>query len=156
MIPVIDRLYLGNREMAKDLRRLKEGGITHIVNCADELPNYHPAEFRYLALRMKDPDPGLAAHIPTITSFVDEGRREGRVLVHCFAGVSRSPAVILAYLCHHTGEPLHAAARRMAAAVWTNPDLLFLAQIAAHLNTNLSSAELDGLSRLLCGRPLED
>jgi len=30
--------------------------------------------------------------------FIDEGRKEGAVLVHCFAGVSRSAAIITAYL----------------------------------------------------------
>ncbi len=155
MIPVIEKLFLGNREMAKDARRLKEKGITHIVNCAEELPNYHPKEFRYLALRMKDPDPGLVTHLPGVATFIDEGRSRGGVLVHCFAGVSRSPAVILAYLCHHLGEPLPVAARQLAAAVWTNPDLAFLAQIAEHLKTPMSADELEAISRLLCGRPLE-
>lgn len=156
MISVIDRLYLGNREMAKDLRRLKEAGVTHIVNCAEELPNYHPRDFRYLALKLKDPDIGLQANLRGISSFIDEGRREGSVLVHCFAGVSRSPAVVLAYLCHHTGELLPAAAKRLAAAAWTNPDLLFLWQIAEHLGTPMPPAELEAISRLLSGRREED
>jgi len=155
MIPVIDKLFLGNREMAKDARRLKQKGITHVVNCAEELPDYHPKEFRYLSLKMKDPDPRLATHLVAAAAFIDEGRAEGGVLVHCFAGVSRSPAVILAYLCHHHAEALPVAAKRLASAVWTNPDLAFLAQIAAHLNTPMSSSELEAVSRLLCGRPVE-
>src|SRR5262245_58011941 len=150
MIPVIDKLFLGNREMARDRARLKTAGITHIVNCADELPNYHPEDFRYLALKLRDPDPALRQHLVTVAEFIDEGRQAGGVMVHCFAGISRSPAVILAYLCHHHKEALPVAARRLAAAVWTNPDLLFLSQIACHLGHEMTEAELDAISRLLC------
>lgn len=155
MITVMERLFLGNREMARDRHRLKLAGITHIVNCAEELPNYHPNDFHYLALKLKDPDPALREHLVNAAGFIDEGRKAGGVLVHCFAGVSRSPAVVLAYLCHHHKEALPLAARRLAAAVWCNPDLQFLSQIACHLGHEMAEAELDAVSRLLCGRPVE-
>ncbi|MBY0232294.1 MAG: dual specificity protein phosphatase family protein [Gemmataceae bacterium] len=155
MIPIIERLWLGNRESARDLGRLKALGITHVVNCADELPDYHPNDLRYLSLKLTDPDPLFHRHLERIGPFIDEGRKAGGVLVHCFAGVSRSPSVLLFYLCH-LGEPLPAAADKLAKAVWTNPDLLFLKQIAEHLEHPCDAAALDRLSRVLCGRPLED
>jgi protein-tyrosine phosphatase len=153
MLAIIDRLYLGNREMAKDNRRLRENGVTHIVNCAEELPNYHPREFKYLSLKLKDPDPGLATALGDAIRFIDEGRAGGGALVHCFAGVSRSPAVILAYLCHHHAEPLESAARRLAHVIWTNPDLLFLSQVAAYFGQPITPEEAEAISRILTGRP---
>ena len=33
-----------------------------------------------------------------------QGRRKGAVLVHCYAGQSRSVAFVLAYLCAHQGQ----------------------------------------------------
>ncbi|KAL2610871.1 hypothetical protein R1flu_022563 [Riccia fluitans] len=40
----------------------------------------------------------LLDHLEASMDFIEKGRKNGRVLVHCLAGVSRSAAVILAYL----------------------------------------------------------
>jgi hypothetical protein len=152
MIQILEGLYLGNRESACDRARLKAAGITHIVNCADELPCFHQGEFVYLALKLRDPDEGFHRHILRSCAFIDEARRGGgRVLVHCFAAVSRSPAVVLAYLCH-LGEELEAAARRLGAIVWTAPDLLFLRQLATHLGAERTHEQLDAVLEVLLGR----
>lgn len=155
MIRIVEGLYLGNREAARDLRRLREAGITHVVNCSTELPNYHEGCFEYLALDLTDPDPTMHAQIGPACAFIDAARRRrGRVLVHCFAGVSRSPSVVLAYLCH-LGDTLEEAADRLGAVVWTDPDLLFLRQVAEHFGEETDSERLLRLSCTLLGRPLE-
>src|SRR5262249_17011772 len=135
-----------------DLRRLRQAGITHIVNCTCELPNYHEGRFVYLALGLSDPDPELEEHFPAVFSFIDEARRGGgRVLVHCFAAISRSPSVVLAYLCH-LGDPLEEAARKLGAVVWCDPDVLHLEQLARHLGLEYAEPELLRLSCVLQGR----
>ncbi|KAA8517939.1 hypothetical protein F0562_015413 [Nyssa sinensis] len=40
----------------------------------------------------------LLDYLDVCLDFIDESRKEGSVLVHCFAGVSRSAAIITAYL----------------------------------------------------------
>jgi hypothetical protein len=149
MIEILEGLYLGNRESARDLKRLREAGITHVVNCADELPNYHDGHFVYLALKLRDPDPELCKHLSQVCGFIDQARTGGRVLVHCFAAISRSPTVVLAYLCH-LGHSLEEAARRLGRAAWTDPDLLFLRQLADHHGEE--RLDLERLSLLLQGR----
>jgi Dual specificity phosphatase, catalytic domain len=151
MIQILEGLYLGNRESARDLRRLREAGITHIVNCTDELPNYHPEHFVYLAMKMFDPDPCFHRHIPGVCAFIDDARRQGKVLVHCFASISRSPAVVLTYLCH-LGDPLDRAVERLAGIVWTSPDRIFLAQLAEHLGLSYPDRKLRLLEYTLQGR----
>jgi hypothetical protein len=151
MIQILEGLYLGNREAARDLARLKEAGITHVVNCADELPCYHAGELVYLALRLRDPDDTFHDRIADFCAFIDEARQQGRVLVHCFAAVSRSPAVVLAYLCH-LGHELEAAAGLLGAAVWTDPAPTFLAQIAAHRKLEYTREQLDAVADVLLGR----
>lgn len=151
MWQVLDELFLGDRDDAGDLKLLKTAGITHIVNCAEELPCRFPQEFCYLHLRMKDPDTGFQALIPSLCQFVDDATITGKVLIHCSAGVSRSSSAVLAYLCHR-GETLHEAALRLRKAVLTAPDPLFLDQLAGYLRLRLSSLGRERISLVLLGR----
>lgn len=151
MIEIVEKLYLGNRQHAEDHGALVATGITHIVNCADELPNYHEGRFVYHAMRMADPDPDFHQRIGPACAFIDEGRASGKVLVHCFAAVSRSPSTILAYLLHR-GDTLEEAARRLAAVVWTCPAKTFLEQLARFRAQEQETHDFEGLSDILCGR----
>ena len=151
MIQIMENLYLGNREHALDHGRLVETGITHVVNCAHELPNYHEGLFLYHAMEMTDPDLAFHERIGAACTFIDEGRATGKVLVHCYAAVSRSPATILAYLCHK-GDTLEGAARRLAAVVWTCPDATFLKQLARAQAIEYRVGQFERLADILVGR----
>jgi hypothetical protein len=144
-------LFLGDVQDARDLPALKREGITHIVNCASELPCYFGEDFIYLALRLRDPDARLGTQIDKVCEFIDGGRDAGKVLVHCIRAGSRSPAVVLAYLCH-IGYSLHVAAERLASVVSTRPDEAFLRQLAEYLGLKLSNAEFEDLSIRLLGQ----
>ena len=55
--PILDNfLYLGSDNVAKDLNKLKENGITHVINCAaDYSADYHIDKgIQYLSLHLKD------------------------------------------------------------------------------------------------------
>ncbi|CAB4316636.1 unnamed protein product [Prunus armeniaca] len=43
-------------------------------------------------------DENLLDYLDACVDFIDKGRKKGSVLVHCFAGVSRSASIITAYL----------------------------------------------------------
>jgi hypothetical protein len=152
MRPILERLYLGGREEARDGRQLQQHGITHVVNCAIEVPNYHPHMFTYLRMDIHDPDARFYRHLGTVRTFIDEGRAAGGVLVHCYAGISRSPATVLAYLTYAERLTLEQAARHLACQAWTAPDTLFLTQLAESLGEPISAARLDRLSQILIGR----
>jgi len=155
MKQILPALYLGNRDSAFDLAGLTAVGITHIVNCTIEVPNFHEGRFEYLHLKLYDPDPCFRDHLRRSCEFIDAGRREGGVLVHCFASISRSPSIVLGYLCH-LGHQLEEAARQLGTIVWTDPDRLFLGQLVEHLGLVRSEEDLRALSCLLHGRPITD
>ncbi len=97
---IIRNLYLGDEQDSRNRFLLDQYRITHIVNCAAEVRSAFPRDFHYLRLELNDPDPAFVDCIPELCTFIHQGRRQGAVLVHCRMGISRSPAAILAYLCH--------------------------------------------------------
>lgn len=94
-------LYVGSDLVARDLNKLKEYGITHVINCAANVClNYFPSDFTYLHYFLKDArtesiDCVFYQVIEFITNAIKSG---GKVLVHCMQGVSRSVTVCLAYI----------------------------------------------------------
>ena len=97
------RLWLGAGRDARNLEQLRAHGITHILNCADDVPNYHDREpgLAYLRLEIVDfgGDKGSARVFPAAAEFARGALAEGgqgRVLVHCANGSNRSATVCAA------------------------------------------------------------
>jgi hypothetical protein len=151
MWEILPDLFLGDRGDARDRDLLRQRGITHVVNCSKELPCHFEGELEYLWLRMDDPDPAFAGKIVAFCQFIDAGRERGKVLVHCTGGVSRSPAVILAYLCHLDGS-LEKAVDRLSRAVQTGIDEDFFHPLARFHGGELSAAQVRALQQKLLGR----
>ncbi|QDT46016.1 Dual specificity phosphatase, catalytic domain [Symmachiella dynata] len=142
MWKITDRLFLGTFEDGKSLQTLDSAGITHIVNCAVELPCEFPDRFNYLHLALHDPDQGLGDRIAESMSFIDQGRMLGNVLVYCHGAVSRSPAVILAYL-YHSGNSFDDSVKMMNNTIQTRPNHIFVRQISEHFHLNLTHDEIE-------------
>lgn len=63
-----------------------------------------------MAVPIKDTeDENLLDYLECCLDFIEESRKQGAVLVHCFAGVSRSAAIITAYLMRSERISLEAA-----------------------------------------------
>ena len=78
-------------------------GITHIVN-ASGVPNTFPKTFTYLYIDIKDKETSnVLSCIPTTNIFIEAGIDAGAVLIHCYGGVSRSAALIAAFLMSSYG-----------------------------------------------------
>lgn len=94
-------LFVGSDTVARDIHKLKENGITHIINCAGNVcKNYFPDDFTYLTFFLKDSktEP-IEAIFYTIIEFIENAVNSGgKVYVHCMQGVSRSVTVCLAYI----------------------------------------------------------
>jgi len=93
---ILDNMYLGNITASKDQETLISRGITHILVCADDLKCYYPEKYEYLKLPLKDvPDQDLFPHFPAAINFIEKSKV---ILVHCAAGASRSPSIVISYL----------------------------------------------------------
>lgn len=96
---ILPGLLLGAQDVAKDLARLRRLGVTHVLNVATGVPNCFPADFTYKRLNVRDhPDMEIRHIFEDCFKFIDQGRREGWVYVHCNAGISRAATICIGYL----------------------------------------------------------
>ena len=98
---IVPRIYLGSAKASKDQEGLQTIGITHIVNISGK--QYFPGAIEYFRFYMKDGKGSgeiLLKNIDDTISFITSAlsNKKSKILVHCQAGMSRSPAIILAYL----------------------------------------------------------
>jgi hypothetical protein len=89
---------------------LRQYGVTHVLSLG-ERPDLQDVPVKALHVDVEDTERStLAPHLPLCFAFIDEARSAGGVvMVHCLAGVSRTGAVVIAYLMHHFGAPLRDA-----------------------------------------------
>ncbi len=82
---------------------LKEG-ITHIINVTKNIPFYHENSKRikieYLNIPVDDLlVEDIKKHFDKTNEFIEKVKQQnGKILVHCQAGISRSPTIVIAYM----------------------------------------------------------
>ena len=97
---IFPHLYLGSIGGSMSKKNLASAGISHILVVADNIKPRFPEYFTYKCVNFLDtPDSDLASILPECFEFIDQAQQAGgKVLVHCFAGKSRSPSVCIAYV----------------------------------------------------------
>jgi hypothetical protein len=101
-------LFVSSDVIARDFKKLKENGITHVINCAANVcRNYYPDDFEYLHFFLKDSKTeSIECVFYRCIDFINQAKRSGgKVLVHCMQGVSRSVTVCLAYIIFSQSRP---------------------------------------------------
>ncbi|KAM4698376.1 dual specificity protein phosphatase 19 [Rhinophrynus dorsalis] len=96
-------LLLGSQDVAQDLDTMKKFKVTHILNVAYGVENVFPNEFTYKKISILDlPETDIASFFPECFDFIEQAKmQDGVVLVHCNAGVSRAPAIIIGFLMYN-------------------------------------------------------
>ena len=112
MQEIIPRLFLGPYAAAKksNLEMLLKNGITHIVCVRQDVeanlirPNF-PEHFLYLVLDIGDKcTENIIKFFPRVKEFIDSCLKGGgKVLVHGNGGISRSAAIVIAYVMETFG-----------------------------------------------------
>ncbi|KAL3533530.1 hypothetical protein ACH5RR_007051 [Cinchona calisaya] len=109
---------------AKEIRKVHVGGSGTEDDSSDGSKSSLPPEkvlyslenagkdlkFVRMAVPLRDTESeDLLDYLDVCLEFIEQSRKEGSILVHCFAGVSRSAAIITAYLMRSEQLPLEDA-----------------------------------------------
>ena len=99
---IIDNIYLGGTMGASNYQFLKNNEIKYVVNISDNVPNFfREREIDYLKIDKKDDgeEDITREDFDNAYKFILDTQKEGKnVLVHCYAGRSRSVALLIYYL----------------------------------------------------------
>ena len=97
-----ERVYLGSLGVALNEDLLTNSGISHIICVARGIKPYYANRFTYLTIDLLDSvNESLIDRLPDALAFIHAtfaANADSRIFIHCFAGRSRSVAIILAYL----------------------------------------------------------
>ncbi|KAM9244188.1 dual specificity protein phosphatase 12 [Dugong dugon] len=104
MLEVRPGLYVGGAAAVAELDQLREAGITAVLTVDSEEPSFKSAAGvevlrRLFVPALDKPETDLLSHLDRCVAFIAQAHVEGRaVLVHCHSGVSRSVAVVTAFM----------------------------------------------------------
>ena len=103
MSEILSGLWVCNRDDVMSPMFLRATKATHILNCAEEFHGNLPAATLGLCVKripmIDDEDTSSFQQITEAAQILDEWiTPSNTVLVHCAAGVSRSPTVVMAWL----------------------------------------------------------
>jgi hypothetical protein len=93
-------LFIGDQIDSENIKLLEDKKITNIINCAYELENKFPNKFKYLKLNILDnTDFDIIKYFNEIYDYIENCRKQKcRILIHCYAGISRSATIVTAYM----------------------------------------------------------
>ncbi len=110
---ILPGLYLGSSRDAEDLNVLKEHKIKTILNISTTLPCYFENEniFEYRRLPCHDsPRQDILQYFETTFEYIHQQLSANRnILIHCQAGISRSPSFIIGYLMRYDSKTFEEA-----------------------------------------------
>ena len=96
MNKITDKVYLGDCFGADDEKAIKAAGITHILSCMGDLsPKYKDKTIIQKRIQLEDSEvTNIFQYFLESIKFIENSKK---VFVHCFAGVSRSATLVIAY-----------------------------------------------------------
>jgi predicted protein tyrosine phosphatase len=125
---------------------------SHLISLLDPLSAFpHAPQVKQLRVKVNDITEETAGwtapareHVAEIIEFVGGWEREDPILIHCYAGISRSTATAFVTACVHNPrideEEIAMALRRASPVAWPNRRIVALADAELGRNGRMSRA----------------
>jgi dual specificity phosphatase 12 len=98
-IKIIENLYIGDFKSSMSKSTHNMYNIKSILCVGNDMDNIFKTEYNYMKLEVEDSeDENILFNFEAVYNFIEEGLKNGGVLIHCRGGISRSPTIIIAYL----------------------------------------------------------
>jgi predicted protein tyrosine phosphatase len=114
MTKLLERLYLGSARDADRLAISNPKGINTVINVSMEKSEHKALGITYLHYPVRDGTSVEPAVFEKVMTAIARQTRSGKVLVHCIAGMSRSPVMVAAYLRYAGHECFECALQTIA------------------------------------------
>ena len=126
---ILDNIYLGAIDSVYDTEELKKIGITHILSVIAGFSPPYPDDFKYLVLNALDTENTyLQEYFEVSNEYIENAiENDGKVLIHCMAGRSRSVTILAAYIIKKFGinvEETIKSIKKQRDIVEPNPNFL--------------------------------
>eukprot|EP00117_Sycon_ciliatum_P043561 scpid66813/ scgid31525/ Dual specificity protein phosphatase 2; Dual specificity protein phosphatase PAC-1 len=132
---ILPYLFLGSCLHSSDLELLQRQGITHVLNISMTCPCHFQDKFIYRQIKVEDSlHSRLDHHFEDCANLIESvGNCGGKILVHCYAGISRSATVCIAYIMKFRKLSFNDArifVRQRRACI--EPNVSFMGQLLAY------------------------
>lgn len=103
MCRISQRVWLGSYERAAEASKegLKSYGITHILTMGNDMSPAFPKDFQYLWIQIDDSrEVDIKKHFPKCLKYILDALQtspSNNVLIHCWAGISRSSTIAIVF-----------------------------------------------------------
>lgn len=127
---VFEFLYFGSQDIACDINILNSLKITDILSVGITVPSYN--NFTYKFIEAYDlPSFNMKNIFDECFLYIENIRMLGRrVFIHCNAGISRSPTIIIAYVMRHLKISFDDAFKHVKKSrITINPNAGFISQL---------------------------
>lgn len=108
MSKITENIYLGNYFNAMNYQWLMGKNISHVLNCAKEIPCSYTGKLIYKHVKGDDvPQFRMIPFLHDAADFIQDSlSKQGTVLVHCAAGISRSTTCLVAWFMKYRNMDL--------------------------------------------------
>jgi protein-tyrosine phosphatase len=104
MSEITEQIYVGSYADASSDQFLSDRRITHVITCADEFPSSILRSGYRIPIVDDVADSKTKKYFLEAASVLDRWIREDKkIMVHCFAGMSRSVSVVITYFMVYKG-----------------------------------------------------
>ncbi len=120
-------IYLTDFVNSKDYTYLQSVGVRQILTVAKELPRHGEQHFKAMHIKIDDiPSENIKKYFNSSYDFINRGP----TLIHCAAGISRSPTIVAAYLMRKYKMTADQAIKHISERRSINPNTGFRDQLA--------------------------